>query len=160
MSNRPVDTSYWNKTGPRQELYDRLWATLIPEQGHSDTVEGELLRCFGWMAHDAYNNGGGNNYSGALLFVRKNLPDFKREWYETLYEVIVDGRLDDTEARAIEAMGEAILDHLVSKEGNYSPNAVDFRKMNAEYLDNDGPARRPMTFWNDDDDEYEDRYGL
>ena len=51
--------------------FERIFAELVPQSGKCDTVAGEMLRAAGRLRHDFYNNGMGNNTSGALKFLRE-----------------------------------------------------------------------------------------
>lgn len=53
--------------------------------GNCDTVAGELIRAASRLGHDLYNNGMGNNTSGAVNFLREK-GAIDRETYETIYE--------------------------------------------------------------------------
>ena len=66
-----MDNIYWNKKGAHQADFDRLCDELIPDVGKADTVAGEILRAATRLAHDFYNNGMGNNTSGAANFLLK-----------------------------------------------------------------------------------------
>lgn len=62
--------SYWNDTGKYQTEYTRLFEQLVPASGNCDTLAGELIRSASRIGYDFYNNGFGNNTSGALNFLR------------------------------------------------------------------------------------------
>jgi hypothetical protein len=64
-----MENIYWNDQGRYQADYDRLYE-LVPAYGSADTVAGELIRACSRIAHDFYNNGMGNNTSGALNYLR------------------------------------------------------------------------------------------
>ena len=51
--------------------FERIFEELVPRKGKSDTVAGEMVRAAGRLRHDFYNNGMGNNTSGALKFLRE-----------------------------------------------------------------------------------------
>jgi hypothetical protein len=65
------DTSktYWNNNGAHQATYDRL-VEAMPMSGKCDTLAGELIRSASRLGYDFYNNGMGNNTSGAVNFLR------------------------------------------------------------------------------------------
>ncbi|WP_233633367.1 ankyrin repeat domain-containing protein [Burkholderia seminalis] len=46
--------------GPWQAQHQALWAQLVPGTGHAATVQGELVRIAGRIAHELDHNGGGN----------------------------------------------------------------------------------------------------
>jgi hypothetical protein len=60
---------YWHEAGKYQADYARLCDELIPAVGKADTVAGEMLRSVTRLAYDLYNNGMGNNTSGAANFL-------------------------------------------------------------------------------------------
>ena len=51
--------------------FERIWEELVPREGNADTVAGEMIRAAGRLRYDFYNNGMGNNTSGALKFLRE-----------------------------------------------------------------------------------------
>ena len=51
--------------------FERIFEELVPREGKSDTVAGEMVRAAGRLRYDFYNNGMGNNTSGALKFLRE-----------------------------------------------------------------------------------------
>jgi len=63
------DATFYNSKNPMSAAYERLYAKLVPQCGKCDTVEGELLRASSRIYHDYYNNGFGNNWSGALNYL-------------------------------------------------------------------------------------------
>lgn len=52
--------TYWNEKGRYTALYDKLYAKLVPEEGNSSTIAGEMLRVASSVYYDIFNNGGGN----------------------------------------------------------------------------------------------------
>ena len=52
------------------EEQQRLWKDLVPKSGQADTVQGELIRCTGKIADEAYRNGNMNWESGYERLVR------------------------------------------------------------------------------------------
>ena len=83
-----MENTYWNKTGRYQAEYDRL-VELMPDMGKADTVAGELIRATSKLGYDFYNNGMGNNTSGAINFLAEAgvFPTFHDdETYSTVYE--------------------------------------------------------------------------
>jgi hypothetical protein len=63
-----MENTYWNNNGKYQSDYDRL-VELMPASGNCETVAGELIRAATRLAYDLYNNGMGNNTSGAVNFL-------------------------------------------------------------------------------------------
>jgi hypothetical protein len=63
-----MELTYWNNKGTYQADYDRL-VQLMPMSGKCETVAGELIRAASKLAYDFYNNGMGNNTSGAVNYL-------------------------------------------------------------------------------------------
>jgi len=102
-----MENTYWNRNGKYQEAYDSL-VEAMPAMGKCDTLAGELVRAASRLGYDFYNNGMGNNTSGALHFLDHHSA-IDRETFVTIYEYtrgrIYNGRYDgDSLQRAIESM--------------------------------------------------------
>jgi hypothetical protein len=63
-----MENTYWNGKGKNQSQFDEL-VELMPSSGKSEVVAGELIRAANRLAYDFYNNGMGNNTSGAINFL-------------------------------------------------------------------------------------------
>ena len=151
--------TFWSGGNPRQDLYNALKTELIPGSGHCMTVEGECLRAFAKIEHDAYNNGGGNNHSGSLRFLKENLPGFTQTWWDTLHEYIVCGSATPNIKVVISEIGEAVVSHVEAKRYELTPltNVPTIGQLYADYLGPNGPEDRPISsyFMGDEDDEEE-----
>lgn len=64
---------YWNQNGQHQNEYDKLWESLVPISGHSDTLGGEVLRAATRIYYDGFNNGFCNNTTGAWNYLMEYL---------------------------------------------------------------------------------------
>tara|TARA_A100001015_G_scaffold291562_1_gene365894 strand:+ start:1219 stop:1695 length:477 start_codon:yes stop_codon:yes gene_type:complete len=51
---------YWNEEGEYQEEYEKLFKSLIPEEGRANDNYSEILRCFTKIYQDYHINGLGN----------------------------------------------------------------------------------------------------
>ena len=49
------------------------WEKRVPPSGGCATLKGEIMRAAGRIHYDYYNNGFGNNWSGALNFLEAHL---------------------------------------------------------------------------------------
>jgi len=79
-----MENTYWNNKGQFQEQFDDL-IKLMPIVGNCETQAGEMIRAANRLAYDFYNNGMGNNTSGAANFLlEKGAIDY--ETYVTVYE--------------------------------------------------------------------------
>jgi hypothetical protein len=125
--------TYWNNDGRLQKEIDALTDALVPAQGKSATREGEMLSAAAKLQYEFYNNGGGNNVSGAMFYLAETLPDFKSEWRETLQPFVTGaGRLpSDLELDGIYSVCESIIDavgdHVISQNGVYSSTNASWR---------------------------------
>ena len=80
-----MENTYWNNKGKFQAEYDRMTEELMPAMGACDIVAGELIRAVSRLGYDLYNNGMGNNTSGAVNFLlEKGAID--ADTYDTIYE--------------------------------------------------------------------------
>ena len=76
---------------------ETLFDQLVPFEGKCESLAGEMVRAAARLRYDFYNNGMGNNTSGALNFLRhhsvidKQLADYVRPYttgrlYDGVYE--------------------------------------------------------------------------
>jgi hypothetical protein len=79
-----MENTYWDQKGKFQAEYNRMSAELMPVSGACDTVAGELIRSVSRLGYDFYNNGMGNNTSGAVNFLRKK-GAIDPETYRSIY---------------------------------------------------------------------------
>jgi hypothetical protein len=63
-----MENTYWSGKGRYQAEFDEI-IKLMPGMGNSDVLAGELIRAANRLAYDFYNNGMGNNTSGAINFL-------------------------------------------------------------------------------------------
>ena len=80
-----MENTYWNHKGKYQAEYDRMSDELMPAMGACDTVAGEMVRAVSRLGYDFYNNGMGNNTSGAVNFLREK-GAIDPNTYDTIYE--------------------------------------------------------------------------
>ena len=112
-----MQSTYWNNQGTHQADYDRL-VQLMPMMGKSDTVAGELIRAVSKLGYDFYNNGMGNNTSGAVNFLdAKGAID--RRTRSTIYDytrgALYEGRYDgDSLQVAMEHMVDQTVEFILA----------------------------------------------
>jgi hypothetical protein len=58
---------YWQETGKHSQLFDKIWEKLVPAKGESDSEVGEVVRAFGRINYECFNNGNGNMYEEELV---------------------------------------------------------------------------------------------
>lgn len=79
-----MENTYWNGNGLYQREYEQMMEDLVPASGKCDTLAGEMIRAVSRLGYDFYNNGMGNNTSGALNFLdSQGVGD--RETLATIY---------------------------------------------------------------------------
>jgi hypothetical protein len=67
-------SAYWNRTSPLFRKYRERYSALVPSEGKAPTLGGEALRAVSRLYYDAFNNGWGNNTSGAWNYLSKHVP--------------------------------------------------------------------------------------
>jgi len=136
--------------------YRVFWDQLIPASGKAETVEGEMLRAVSKIQHDFYNNGFGNNWSGALAYLQQYLPSFGVNIPHTLWNTISpyatgkthpdNQKIENKIGLALDQITDGVMAAIRNSNGNYHPNQADMYDMSSP------------TQWSDDEDEddYED----
>lgn len=127
--------TYWEGTGPHQREYDRYYEELVAESGMSSTVEGELLSAATRLCYDYWNNGGGNNVSGAFYYLRQNLPFFKQEWTEALIPFVSgSGGLycSNVQLCAVEEILDTAVQFVTARDGELQSNERSFRDLDVK----------------------------
>ena len=94
---------YWSGEGKYQDQYSKLYDKLVPSEGKSDTVEGELLRAVGKIIY-RHGNDGDNFSNGSYEWIEKHVGKFDH--------------LDD--------MADKVIQYVLSKKGDYTPNNFDW----------------------------------
>jgi len=149
-----MENTYWNNQGKYQNDYDRL-VELMPAMGKSSTIAGELIRAASKLAHDFYNNGMGNNTSGAVNYLDHMcvFDNDNTNIYGTIYEYsrgrIYKGGYDgDALQVAIEKMIDLTIEFILENpEFETDKNTDDM----FDFADDD-------EHFYDDEDEYEEEY--
>jgi hypothetical protein len=128
----PVNT-YWCGTG-KYPQHQALSDALMPFMGKAATVEGELIRASSKIYWDLYNNGFGNNWSGAWNYLNEwntntaMRDDVKKALVElSEYRcggLVVGGAYDNLKA-AVECLADAVVEYVLANAGAYTPNDTD-----------------------------------
>lgn len=146
---------YWND--PNTNNYNKYWDELVPGSGKSETVEGELLRAATRIYYDYYNNGFGNNWSGALNYLNKYLnTDINNE--TAILEPYATGRTHQGNYggsidSAVDSLVDKVLAQIEAANGQYHPNPHDmFDLQDKEYRGDD----EEDDYWNGNEYEYDD----
>jgi hypothetical protein len=146
---------YYDRARQPRE-YQIFWDQLIAPSGKSETIEGELLRAASKIQHDFYNNGFGNNWSGALAYLQQYLPSFGVSLPYSLWNTIspyATGRMHPSNDKvenqiglALDQLMDGVMAAIRSADGNYHPNQTDMYDMNSP------------TEWSDEEEEDDDTY--
>lgn len=94
---------------------NNLFDALVPSSGPAKTLAGEVVRACAKLRYDFYNNGMGNNTSGAINFLRDNSV-VSSMTYDSIYAYsrgrIYNGNynLNDNLHKAIEEMSQNVID--------------------------------------------------
>lgn len=125
-----MENTYWHSKGLHQAAYDRMCDALIPPMGKCDTVAGEMLRSATRLAYDLYNNGMGNNTSGAVNYLlAKGVID--QQTHSVIYEytrgLLYKGHYEgDLLQTAIEQMIDQTVAHILANPAlETQPNTED-----------------------------------
>ena len=144
---------YWSEKGKYQQEADELYNQLVPDSDNCDTLEGELLRAITKLNYDAHNNGFCNNTSGPINFLINNVKLLEPIDCEivtalkTIRPATNTGNyapkyLYEATIPALDLTIDIIVQYIISKQGNYTPNTIDMY----DYSDPD--------FYNESDDDY------
>jgi hypothetical protein len=149
-----MENTYWNGNGKFQAAYDEL-VNLMPASGKADTVAGELIRATSRIGYQFYNNGMGNNVSGALNFLREK-GAIDEDTYDTIYEYsrgrVYNGNYDGDSLqvaveRATDMTLEMITRNPVLLTMSNSEDIFDFEEEELYYEDED-------DYYDEEEDEY------
>ena len=109
--------SYYSNTGTYQADLDRLVA-LMPSSGNCATVAVELVRAVCKLSHDFYNNGMGNNTSGAVNYLFNkgaiDAPACATIYYYAIGRQYSGNYTDDSMTLAIESMVDNTLRYILA----------------------------------------------
>ena len=128
-----MENIYYHSKGRYQADYDRL-VDLMPISGQSETVAGELIRAVSKLGHELYNNGMGNNSSGAVNFLLSQNA-ISQDTYDTIHP-LTTGRLyngnyeGDSFQMAVESAIDQTLELIKSNpELETTDNSVDMHDL-------------------------------
>lgn len=129
--------NYYDGAGKYQSQFDTLTAEFVPASGKADTLAGEAMRSVLRLNHDFYNNGMGNDTSGALNFIKSYISC---EVFDTIYEytrgrIYNDNYGPDFLHRAIVEMTDQVLSMIVNNPQTMTiENTVDMLDLSEGFL--------------------------
>jgi len=141
-----MENTYWNKAGKYQAEFDRMSDELMPSMGACDTVAGEMIRSVSRLGYDLYNNGMGNNTSGAVNFLREK-GAIDPDTYNTIHEYtrgqLYDGRyqgdaLQVAIERAVDMTVEMILRNPTLLTQSNTEDMFDYEEPDQSFCDDCG----------------------
>lgn len=144
--------TFWAGDHPLTEAGNVLSDKLVSEDGHCDTLQGELLRAATKIHWDWFNNGWGcNNWSGPVVFLERHFKDlpvqpdisehvaflgalsYVREFSHGEPSPKNEDRADEVVTRLLETVVQSILDNPVPV-----PNKLDMYDLEErDYNDRD-----------------------
>lgn len=125
--------TYWQSTGPHQQEYDRLFNELVSDSGMSATIEGEILSASTRLAWEFFNNGGGNNVSGAFYYLRQHLPFFRQEWTDALIPYVSGSGgyfCSNAQLCSVEEILDAAVQYVAARDGDHQDNHQSYWDLN------------------------------
>ena len=141
-----------------KELEDRnepLYDELVPGSGKADTVEGEMLRAINRIVYryyndgDEYHTGYGTETAGPAHSFLVNVNHPLRSLVSKLFK---DGTNYE---QTIKDVLDAILDHIESRRGKYTPNSEDMYDYEPEFEDDEFEEEDYDYDYDDDYDEFD-----
>ncbi len=140
--------------------YDTFYNALVPGSGKAEILEGELLRAASRIYHDLYNNGFGNNWAGALVYLKQHLGVDISDEYDTLAPYAqgnrtVHGRAEELATIAVDSIMDKVLTKVASANSEYSPNPSDMFDVDTEQDFGRG-SEHFRSPWEDDEEDDEE----
>ena len=152
--------------GELEKRNEPLYDELVPGQGASDYVEGEMIRAINRIIYRFYNDGDkfwddyGTETAGpahSYLINSDRIPQEIRSKLESIFDEIVHVPEDEAYTVAVKKALGVVLDYVESKEGNYTEHGEDLFDYDAEY-DYEEEDDEDYTYDYDDEEEEDDEY--
>tara|TARA_Y100000389_G_C17274804_1_gene419868 strand:- start:197 stop:712 length:516 start_codon:yes stop_codon:yes gene_type:complete len=145
--------------GELEKRNEVLYDKLVPGSGAADTVEGEMLRAINRIIYRYYNDGDkyfegyGTETAGPShsFLVNADHPQ-KSAMIKLFTEPIGDSEYEQMLKDAL----DVILDHIESRQGNYTESNEDMFDYESEFEDEEEDAWDSEDEWYDGEDEDED----
>jgi len=149
--------------GELEKRSDDYFNKLVPGQGNADTIEGELLRAINKIIYRYYNDGDyfykgyGAETAGPAVAFLMNSREIPFKIQQTLTSILnksIDTP-DEGYERLLNLALKTVLDHIDSKDGNYTESKEDMLTYDSEYEDETNDYDEYDEY---EDDEYEEVY--
>ena len=139
--------------GELEKRNEALYDKLVPPQGSADTIEGEMLRAINRIIYRYYNDGDyyytgyGTETAGPAHSFLINANHPQRSAMVKLFKEFVS---DAEYEKMLNDILDVILDHIESRQGNYTESNEDMFDYKSEFQDEEE---------DDDWDDYHGGYG-
>ncbi len=150
--------------GELEKRNEPLYDELVPGQGASDYVEGEMMRAINRIIYRFYDDGDkfwedyGTETAGpahSYLINSDRIPQEIRSKLESIFDEIVHVYEDEAYTAAVKKALGVVLDYVESKEGNYTEHGEDLFDYDAEYdAEYEYEEEEDEYDYDDDEDEY------
>ena len=141
--------------GKLEDRNEALYGELVPGSGNTGTVEGEMLRAINkivyrwWNDGDKFYEGYGTETAGPAHSYLVNSNNPLRDTLASILDKAVGSSGDAAYERILELALTKVLDHIESKEGNYTKSGEDMYDYSPEYED-----ETQDDSWDEEDDYY------
>lgn len=147
-------SKYWNNVGKYQLEIEEL-EDLVPGAGAAETLAGEMFRAATRIYYDAFNNGFGNNTSGAMNFLKKYLvPNSTAELGSALSHIELFTNcgecvsISERTGVALDQMIDAVVEYTLEyPDSKKTPSPCDLFEL-----------QEPDYYPPNDEDDYDDEY--
>lgn len=123
--NWQTSPTYYNETGKHQKDFEFLHK-LVPDSGPSKFLIGEIARAITRISYDYYNNGFGNNWTGAYYFLEEHTNlDPKVAAFLREYAGGKTIELENWSAAILEKMCNDAIEFAMAHDNPRTPNPND-----------------------------------
>lgn len=122
--------TYWSGEGKFQIDYDRLYSELVPMEGQSKTLNGELIRCISRLFYDYCNNGNCN----ARVVETESCENDDEDWYTDSEDEIISSEIDSYYLSMIELIEEVVGDYVKPKTKEVRSIIVEVDSPRSDYF--------------------------
>jgi|MDSV01.1.fsa_nt_gb hypothetical protein len=151
--------------GELEKRNNVLYDELVPGQGNSEFIEGEMLRAINKIIYRYYNDGDffykgyGTETAGpahSFLINSKDIPLAIQSTLQSIFTKIMQSSGDEeqTYERATKMALKQIVDFVEAKNGNYTPSNEDMLSYTSEYEDEEDYEDDYDDYYDDEDDDY------
>ena len=144
--------------GELEKRNDALYDKLVPSMGDAETVEGEMLRAINKIIYrwfndgDKYYEGYGTETAGPAHSFLVNANHPQRSAMVRLFKEFVS---DEEYERMLNDILDVILDHIESRQGDYTKNTLGgMYDYESEYVNEEEDEGDYDDWYEDEEDDY------